>query len=467
MATGDINGDGLDDVFMGRMQPDAGYELLQQEDGSFIFNRQDVYKKLHSWPLTNESSHSNLLLDSDLIDINNDGYDDLVVGFGHGSASSLILVNDDGKFSENNIIKMPDSIYGVDNQMHLLTFPADFDHDGDIDIGILWTRYEPYYAGYYIQFNLNDGNGNFTDVTNFIPANATQDAYQGRLTWVEPWQMIDINNDGHIDLAGSRSPDAIYNSEPIVYFNDGAGRFEIKEVGSSISGKGKPYAWGDFDNDGKIEYVTFKQDTIFNNGSAVKNNLDFHLFEYDKILNTGPNFINASEQGAPGFNERYYLNENSSAQEAVAAGTYETGLEHYLAEGKNAGLKSFAPFTKVYGYSGNDTIVLREGDEIAFGYAGKDSIEGGAGNDTIDGGAGSDTAVFRDTYESYTLTYNDDGSLTVKHNPSSSEQTNEGIDTLTNIEKLQFSDLTTSAIQSKYSLSSKLRFIKKYFGTIL
>ena len=351
---------------------------------------------------------------------------------------------------------MPDSIYGVDNQMHLLTFPADFDHDGDIDIGILWTRYEPYYAGYYIQFNLNDGAGNYTDVTNFIPNNFDQDAYQGRLTWVEPWQMIDINDDGHIDLAGSRSPDAIYNFEPIVYFNDGAGRFEIKEVGSSTSGKGKPYAWGDFDNDGKIEYVTFKQDTIFNNGSAVKNNLDFHLFEYDKILNTGPDFINTSEQGAPGFNERYYLNENSSAQEAVAAGTYETGLEHYLAEGKNAGLKSFAPFTKVYGYSGNDTIVLREGDEIAFGYAGKDSIEGGAGNDTIDGGAGSDTAVFRDTYESYTLTYNDDGSLTVKHNPSSSEQIDEGIDTLTNIEKLQFSDLTTSAIQSKYSLSSKL-----------
>ena len=164
-----------------------------------------------------------------------------------------------------------------------------------------------------------------------------------------------------------------------------------------------------------------------------------------------PNFINASEQGAPGFNERYYLNENSSAQEAVAAGTYETGLEHYLTEGKNAGLKSFAPFTKVYGYSGNDTIVLREGDEIAFGYAGKDSIEGGAGNDTIDGGAGSDTAVFRDTYESYTLNYNDDGSLTVKHNPSSSDQIDEGTDTLKNVEKLQFSDLTTCLLYTSPS----------------
>ena len=115
----------------------------------------------------------------------------------------------------------------------------------------------------------------------------------------------------------------------------------------------------------------------------------------------------------------------------------------------------------MHGYSGNDNIVLREGDETALGYGGNDTIEGGAGNDTIDGGAGSDTAVFRDIYESYTLTYNDDGSLTVKHNPSSSDQIDEGTDTLKNIEKLQFNDLTTSAIQSKYSLSSALDSSKK------
>ena len=73
--------------------------------------------------------------------------------------------------------------------------------------------------------------------------------------------MIDMNDDGHMDIAGSRSPDAIYNFEPIVYFNDGEGRFEIAKIGSEISGKGKPYAWGDFDNDKKIEYVTFKQES--------------------------------------------------------------------------------------------------------------------------------------------------------------------------------------------------------------
>ena len=36
------------------------------------------------------------------------------------------------------------------------------------------------------------------------------------------------------------------------------------------------------------------------------------------------------------------------------------------------------PFTKVHGYSGNDNIVLREGNEIALGYGGNDTIEGGA-----------------------------------------------------------------------------------------
>mgnify|MGYP003302505213 CR=1 FL=1 len=265
--------------------------------------------------------------------------------------------------------------------------------------------------------------------------------------------MIDINDDGHIDLAGSRSPDALLNYAPIVYFNDGAGRFEIKEVGSETSGKGKPYAWGDFDKDGKIEYVTFRQEGVFVDGKNTNNFLKFFLFEYDKVLNTGPDFINTSDQGAPGFNERYYLNENSSAKEAVDAGTYATGLEHYLAEGKDAGLKTFAPFTKVHGYSGDDTIVLREGNETAFGYAGKDTFEGDAGNDVINGGIGIDTAIYKDSSSAYTLTANDDGTVSVFHASPSEGFTNEGSDTLTSIEKMQFSDKTLSKTSLKYQLS--------------
>ena len=34
----------------------------------------------------------------------------------------------------------------IDNQMHMKTLPADFDHDGDIDIAILWRLMSPYYG---------------------------------------------------------------------------------------------------------------------------------------------------------------------------------------------------------------------------------------------------------------------------------------------------------------------------------
>ena len=459
-AVGDINGDGLDDLFFPNYQntlgvpgeEKGGYELLQSNDGKFSISRQDLYSKLQRWPLTNtdKGEGQNLILDVALVDVNNDGFDDLIAGFGHGSTASVIFINDEGKFTEGNRISLPASYYGIDNQMHMKTMPADFDSDGDIDLAILWSPYEPFYGGNYIQILVNDGKGNYTDTTNLIPENAYQDANIGKLGWVEPWQLIDMNNDGHIDIAGARTADANYNHAPIIYFNDGEGRFEIAEIGSEISGKGKPYAFSDFDNDNKMEYVTFKLDTL-NNKTVSK--ITYHLFEIDNELGTGPKYVSAAKDGAAGFNERYYLNENSSAQEAVTAGTYDTGLSHYLAEGKGAGLKTFAINTKVHGYSGNDNIVLREGDETAYGYGGKDTIEGGAGDDAIDGGAGIDTAIFKDTSSAYTLTANDDGTVSVVHSSPSEGAADEGTDTLTNVEKMQFSDKTLSKTSLKYELS--------------
>ena len=209
-----------------------------------------------------------------------------------------------------------------------------------------------------------------------------------------------------MDIVGARS-----SKTPLIYINDGLSRFFIQEVGVEEI-RGMPHAWGDFDKDNKIEYVVFENSA---NNDKTESTFSFIHYELKKEIGTGPDFINTADQGIPGFKEKYYLNENSSAKEAVGVGTYATGLEHYLAEGKDAGLKSFAPITKVHGYSGNDTIVLRESDEIAFGYAGKDTIEGGAGNDAIDGGAGVDTAIYKDASSAYTLTTNDDDTVSVVH----------------------------------------------------
>ena len=119
----------------------------------------------------------------------------MIAGFGHGDESSKVYINNNGNFDKNSFKELPDSIYGSASQLHMKTLPSDFDHDGDIDLAIQWSRIEPYYGGQYIQILKNDGNGNYTDTTNTTDTKSLEDAYTARLQWSEPWQQIDLNND--------------------------------------------------------------------------------------------------------------------------------------------------------------------------------------------------------------------------------------------------------------------------------
>jgi Ca2+-binding RTX toxin-like protein len=87
----------------------------------------------------------------------------------------------------------------------------------------------------------------------------------------------------------------------------------------------------------------------------------------------------------------------------------------------------------INGTSGADTLNGTSGGDVINGLDGNDIINGGAGNDTIDGGAGTDTAVFSGTMAGSTRTTS--GSVTTVVGP-------DGTDSLTNVERLQFSDGT-------------------------
>ncbi|MBY5635207.1 RTX toxin [Rhizobium leguminosarum] len=87
------------------------------------------------------------------------------------------------------------------------------------------------------------------------------------------------------------------------------------------------------------------------------------------------------------------------------------------------------------GTSVGDTLLGAGGDDVISGLAGDDQLQGGNGSDRMDGGAGSDVALFEYDLSAYTISVADgrvlvvDGSFT---------------DTITNVEKLQFSDMSVS-----------------------
>jgi hypothetical protein len=74
-------------------------------------------------------------------------------------------------------------------------------------------------------------------------------------------------------------------------------------------------------------------------------------------------------------------------------------------------------------------------NDLIYGLGGNDLITGSAGNDTIDGGAGFDTAIYSGTAASHTITIGTTSSTVVDKTAN-----RDGTDTLTNTERLQFSD---------------------------
>jgi serralysin len=93
-----------------------------------------------------------------------------------------------------------------------------------------------------------------------------------------------------------------------------------------------------------------------------------------------------------------------------------------------------AEIENAIGGSGNDVLIGNTLANQLTGGDGNDTINGGAGNDTINGGAGIDTSVYSSAKQAFVIQKaNNQISIT-------DQQGSEGLDSLFNIERLQFSD---------------------------
>ncbi len=103
---------------------------------------------------------------------------------------------------------------------------------------------------------------------------------------------------------------------------------------------------------------------------------------------------------------------------------------------------------RLEGDSGRDTLLGGDGADLLAGGPGDDILEGGAGDDWIDGGGNLDVVRFTGAFADYSLSMQG-GNLVV-----TALSTNEGVDTLVSIERLQFADGLQVAGQVKAALAS-------------
>ena len=154
--------------------------------------------------------------------------------------------NGDGSFDETTIEAGLEGIVGGLNLV-----PADYDNDGHADVLVLrgaWSN-----RPHPNSLLRSNGDGSFTDVTE------AAGLLRGAPTQTAAWG--DYDNDGDVDLfVGNESELSLAYSYPSQLFrNDGDGTFSDVAylAGVQVVGFVKGVAWGDYDNDGRLDlYVS-------------------------------------------------------------------------------------------------------------------------------------------------------------------------------------------------------------------
>jgi hypothetical protein len=257
----DLNGDGLDDFFVGGGAGQSGELYFQTDTGDFKKQISDV------WIRDKAFEDLGVLF----FDVDNDDDQDLYVVSGSSEFpenSNLFqdrLYINDGKGNFKKDLKALPII----NSSGQCVKASDIDNDGDLDLFVGGRVIPDKYPYSPKSFILINENGRFKDRTNYIAPSL------GNIGMVTDASFSDYDNDGDDDLI------LLGEWMPITIFENIDGKFKATKNESLMKTKGLWFSIGvnDIDGDGDLDY--FAGNLGLNAKFKVNSKKEFHIFSDD------------------------------------------------------------------------------------------------------------------------------------------------------------------------------------------
>ena len=175
-----------------------------------------------------------------LTDLDGDGLPELIaLGEGYEGylgieAVSFVFRNRAGAFSEQHKTPLPSPEVFARGLIALDAVALDADGDGLLDLVVVGTQLNPFYDGWFVQLLMNRGDGTFADETALRLQPHEQSSGNAGVAANAPWarwvDVLDFNGDGAADFVMATHGDDLPPDQPLIWLNDGSGRFSALKV---------------------------------------------------------------------------------------------------------------------------------------------------------------------------------------------------------------------------------------------